>query len=360
MTPDGYRYGWQRPISSATADDGRRNAFERALKAADKPAAKNQAAIALAGLLEQTGDHDRIISKLKPLENEANAETLAYLGMAMIRRGDTDNGEAVLQKVLDSSGGASQDARARAFYGQAEAFYKILKNYKPEDDIESIQELVTLLEVTEQSYLKAARENSPVYTAAAFGRLADVSSKTAQRLKTLKLPSSLPAAARASVKSAFGKKALKLEQQAKQAVEACAEQAWVHKIFHPAVRTCLKGEIPASDPVTYDKLTARSGKTSSKLGAKLRVRLSKNAEDLKAITDLGLAMLTGKDPHTARIFFSRASQSGGGPVEANLLVIASLRSGDTAGAWKPLLAQHPVDWKPDGRIRGRPAQDWNG
>ena len=43
-------------------------------------------------------------------------------------------------------------------------------------------------------------------------------------------------------------------------------------------------------------------------------------------------MLTGKDPHTARIVFSRAAQSGGGPLEANLLGIASLRSGDTAGA----------------------------
>ncbi|MEE2789313.1 MAG: tetratricopeptide repeat protein [Myxococcota bacterium] len=311
---------------------GARNALQNALKAAKKPAAQNQAATALGELLEREGDHARIVQKLGPIEADAGPNTLAYLGMAQVRTGDRDNGEATLQKVIDNGAGATQEARARAFYGQAEVFFGVLASYQPEDDVESIQELITLLEVTEQSYLKAAREASPVYTAAAFGRLASVSQQTAKRLRAIKIPASVPKPAAEGIRQAFAKRAIRLEKQAQDAIAACAEQAWVHHIFHPAVRICLKGEIPSTDPVTFDKLKPRTPPAADSSLNAMRIRLSKNPEDLDALRGLGEAFLKVGDAHTARLVFARAGQAGGGPLEANLLGIACLKAGDTAGA----------------------------
>ncbi len=311
---------------------GALNSFSRALKAADTAAAKDQAAGPLGALLERKGDPKLVVKTLQPLADDAGPEVLAYLGLAMVRAGDRDNGEAMLQRVVDNSGGASPDARARAFYGQAEVFWQILKSFDPGEDVEAVLELVTLLEVTEQAYLKAARENSPAYTAAAFGRLAYVSQQTAQRMRNMKLPAATPAATAQQIKKAFSGKAARLDRQAAEALAACAEQGWIHHIFVPAVRVCLKGEVPSSDPVSYDELKPRrSVSVAADLEAE-RVRLSKNPEDLGAIKALGEAFLKAGDAHSARLVFLRAAQIGGGPLEANLLGIACYKAGDYSGS----------------------------
>ena len=308
------------------------SSFSRALSAADAPAARNQAAAPLAALLERQGEPKKIIKKLQPIAEEVGPDVLAYLGLAQIRTGDRDNGEVTLQRVIDDASGASNEARARAFYGQAEVFWHILKEFDPGEDVEAVLELVTLLEVTEQAYLKAARENAPAYTAAAFGRLAHVSNATAKRMRNIKLPSSTPAATRKQIKRAFEARATRLEKQAQDALAGCAKQGWIHHIFVPAVRNCLKGEIPATDPVRYDNLTPRSA-TALKANLEAeRVRLSKNPEDLEAIRALGKAFLAAGDGHSARLVFARATQIGGGPLENNLLGIACYKVGDYSGA----------------------------
>ena len=63
----------------------------------------------------------------------------------------------------------------------------------------------------------------------------------------------------------------------------------------------------------------------------LRVRLSKNPEDLDALRSIGEDFLASGDFHAARLVFDRAAQVGGGPLEANLLGIASFKAGDISG-----------------------------
>jgi tetratricopeptide (TPR) repeat protein len=311
--------------------DGAKEAFKAALSAADTTAAKNQAVQPLVKLLERQGQYDAVITTIGKLGEEADPNTLAYLGIAQIRKGKGDEGEATLQKVLDGGPSASTEARARAYFGQAEVFNKALLGFNPGGDLETIQELVTLLEVTEQAYLKAAREGSALYTAAAFARLAFVSETTAKRMREIKLPPGVDQKLGVALKTGFSRRADRLDRQAKEAVAGCAEQGWIHHNFNAAVRVCLTGKIPPNNPITFSPLKPRRpSKGSPKLEA-LRVRLSKNPEDLDALRSIGEDFLTNGDFHAARLVFDRASQVGGGPLEANLLGIASFKAGDIAG-----------------------------
>ena len=64
---------------------------------------------------------------------------------------------------------------------------------------------------------------------------------------------------------------------------------------------------------------------STPLPRAARERAAAAAERLRA-------ELAGGDPHAARLAFARAIQVGGGPIEANLLGIASYKAGDKTGA----------------------------
>ena len=312
--------------------DGARDTFKAALKASDSSAARSLAVLPLVKLLERNGQHKTIVSTVAPLGDDASPETLAYLGIAQIQSGQPDEGEATLQRVLDGGTTVSTEARARAHFGQAEVFLKALESFEPGEDLETIQELVTLLEVTEQAYLKAAREGDPSYTAAAFARLAVVSSATANRMKTIKIPTGTDPQMAKALKQGFAQRAVILEKQAKEALLGCAEQGWIHYNFNPLVRECLAGKLPKSAAVSFDKLKPRKAATDNENLESLRVRLSKNAEDLDALRAIGESLLSSRDYHAARLAFARAGQIGGGPIEANLLGIASLRAGDTTGA----------------------------
>jgi hypothetical protein len=63
----------------------------------------------------------------------------------------------------------------------------------------------------------------------------------------------------------------------------------------------------------------------------LRKRLSRNADDVDALRELGSKFLTAGDPHYARLVFSAATERGGGATEANLLGIAESEAGNFGG-----------------------------
>ncbi|MEZ4473544.1 MAG: hypothetical protein R3F60_22695 [bacterium] len=194
--------------------------------------------------------------------------------------------------------------------------------------MESITELVTLIEVTEQAYLKAARQVDPVFTAAALGRLAHLSQDAARRLAAL--PPALTSSA--GIQEAMGKRVKQLEKSAQDALAACAELAWTRQVFNAATRACLLGQAPARDPVGTDALSPRTPAPNAPGLDEPRARLARDPEDVEALRALGEILLDAGDAHVARLAFARASQVGGGPVEANLLGLASHRAGDKTGA----------------------------
>ena len=159
-----------------------------------------------------------------------------------------------------------------------------------------------------------------------------MSQTQAVRFRNLKFPDSMEAEVKTALSQGFKKRADYLDRQAKDALTACAEQGWIHYIFHPAVRICLSGKIPDQDPVTFDALGSRTPATEQTQLDELRARVSKNPEDVEALVGLGDAMLQAGDSHAARLVYARAAAASGGPLEANLLGIASFKSGDHTGA----------------------------
>ena len=296
-----------------------------------RDAGKPARAAALARQLERQGDPGATLSGLSKLADEGHPAVLARLGLAQVRAGQGDQGEATLQRVIDAGGAADDEARARAQYGQAEAFHRVFATVQPGSDAEAAQELVTLAELAEQAYLKAAREGSPVFTAAALGRLATLATTAAARLKALQVTGVTAAQAQA-IQQGLAQRAATLEATARDALAGCAELAWTRQVFAAPVRACLSGTPPKDDPVTFERLTPRTPAGNLPALDGLRQTVSRNPEDLEALRALGEGLLDAGDAHAARLAFARAVQAGGGPVEQNLLGIASWRAGDRTGA----------------------------
>ncbi|RMG20130.1 MAG: hypothetical protein D6729_03520 [Deltaproteobacteria bacterium] len=311
--------------------EGAKALYREALRGAEG-AARAQAAAALASLLERTADPDTVLAELRPLASDGNPEVLARIGLAYVRKGRFDEAETAFSSVLDAASGASVEAQARAHYGMAEVLNHALEEYQPPPDLTAIQEFVALIEVAEQSYLNAARQGSPLFTAAALVRLAQMSKKAAARLAKVELPSDLSAAEKKQVRDAFAARVKQLEQQATDALGACAGQAWSRGVFNPVVRACLSGRLPEGDPVRFDRLRPRRAATSDAGLKELRARLSKNPEDADSLRALGIWFLENGDPHAARLVFARVQEVGGAAADVNLLGIASYEAGDVTGA----------------------------
>lgn len=309
--------------------EGARKAYEEALRGA-KEGARAAPAGAIAALLEKEGKARKTAARLSKLADDGDPEVLARLGLAQILLGDPDSGEMSLANVLASSGSAQ--SQARAHYGMAEVLNAALEGYVPANDFEAIQEYIALVEVTEQSYLNAARQGDGMMTAASLGRLANMAVHSAARFEKLRVDG-LSAEETKQLAQAFQQRADELRAEAVQALAACSDQAWVGSVFNPAVRACLGNTPPKTSELPFDVLKPRKKiDVTGEAAETLRSRVSRNPEDLDGLRDLGSLFLDAGDAHSARLIFARATQTGGGPLELNLLGIASWDAGDVAGA----------------------------
>lgn len=287
----------------------------------------------LAKLLEQEADANRMIAELAPFAQDNNPEVLSRLGLAQVAAGKNQEAEQTLQNVLAAGGSASPEALARAHYGVAETMLANSLGYSSLNSLEMVEEYVAVMEAIQQSYLNAAREGSLAYTPAALGRLAYMSRLAAQKFKTAAIPEQgLTAEQHSQVVSALQKRAEQLEQSAKEALAACANQSFTQRSFGPPARRCLAGQAWDGVLVKYDQSTARPKKSEPPGLEELRKRLSRNADDVDALRELGSKFLAAGDPHYARLVFSAATERGGGAVEANLLGIAESETGNHGGA----------------------------
>jgi cellulose synthase operon protein C len=317
--------------------DGARQSYQQALDAASDPASQAMPAARLAALLERTVDARQLVASLTRLPVDQEPEVQARLGLAQLRLGDPHQAEMTLHAVV-AGGTASPEAVARAHYGMAEAMFHILDAYEPAGDVESLHELVALVEVTQQSYLNAARYGDPVFTPAAFARLAFLNGKAADRIEKLPLPGGLTQQERGMLERAFAARAQQLRQESTNALAACTEQAWSRQLFNAAARACLSGSPPDADPVAFDSPTPRRRTGDVEGLEELRGRLARNPEDLDSLRELGLRFLDAGDPHVARLVFARTARAGGGPIETNLLGVASYLAGDRTAALEAFAA----------------------
>ncbi|MCB9729674.1 MAG: tetratricopeptide repeat protein [Deltaproteobacteria bacterium] len=305
--------------------------YGRAVAAAGETAARQQPLERLARALEILGDDRRLVSTLAPLSGGASADVLARLGLAQARIGRVDDAERNLGAAL-AAPDATAEAKARAHLGSAETLARALEGYEVAGDLEGIQELVTLIDVTEQAYLQAARQGSALVTPVALGRLAAMAGTAAARVSRLQPPGDLSAADAEAFRQGLARRVDALGATGRDALQACAEQAWTGRVFNEAVRSCLAGRPVSADAVRAEGLRPRASVTLPPAAEELRGRLAKNPEDAETLVALASLALDAGDPHLARVALARAVAQGGGPEAQNLLGIASLDAGDLTGA----------------------------
>lgn len=310
-----------------------RKAYEDAAKSSE--GAERGAAVArLADLLERTSDGKALLNTLRSFDGVAEPEFRVRLGLAQVAMGQPDEAESNLQAVFQSAD-ATPEARARAHYGMAEVLLATLDRYPLPDSGDLIQEFITLVEVTQQSYLNAARQGSPVYTAISLSRLAHALRFAADKLGRSKIPADLPDDQQKLIRKALEGRVAALEASADDALDACRNQAWRSYVYNPVVSRCMADEPYPRTLIDYPQMQRRGASKSG--GAQmeaLRQRLSKNSQDIDGLRELGARLLKAGDAHAARLVFARAVQVEGSAELYNLLGVASFQIGDVAGAFE--------------------------
>ncbi|MBA2665277.1 MAG: tetratricopeptide repeat protein [Bradymonadaceae bacterium] len=307
--------------------------YREAIGAGRVGGARANAISQLSFLLERRSTPAQLIQQLTPHLGDGNPELTVRLGLAQLATGQTDSGGDLLQRVLRDGEGASGEAQARAHYGLAEVMLATLNTFPSLEDIDLLQDYIMLVEVTQQSYLNAARQGSAHYTTVSLSRLAFALRQGANQLRSVKL-GGLDGGQRQQVENALKQRVESLEATASEALDACAARLWTNLTYDPVVRKCIDGMAWEFTLAQFIAIQPRQ-KVSDPAGLdELRERLSRNADDVDGLRDLGLKFLEAGDAHVARLVFARAVQAGGGPVEQNLLGEASFRVGDTTGAFE--------------------------
>ena len=266
------------------------------------------------------------------MAGDANPEVLARLALVQAALGQPDAAEESAQSVLDSAAGGSPEALGRAHLASAEVLLGVVQTYEPEGDLDSLQELITLVEVAEQSFLNAARQGSAAVSGAAFSRLSVLAGLSAERIARLPAPPELSAGQQAAIKRGLKARSQQLAQTAEAALTACADLAWKQKVFTPAVRGCMAGRTEDRPGLRLDPVSARGASGAAKLSKEDLRKAVRNPDDTEVLARMGVAFLDAGDPHAARVAFGRASDLGAGPEVTNLLGIAAYEVGDVAGA----------------------------
>ena len=305
--------------------------FREAIASTEQPG-QGVALGGLARLVERHYGPRTVYEKLREFESSGSPELQARLGMALLGMNRPGDAEIAFNKVLQAENYATLEASARAQFGMAEILVSSLETYPTPEDLSMLQEYIALIELSQQEYLTAARQGSPIITAASLSRLSVVSTRAADRLESLGNLSDVPPAQQGQVKEAIQTRVNSLRTAAEDASSACRDQAWNSYNFTPPVRSCLQAELLEDPIVPMDQIEKRQASGSPDGVDELRQQLSKNPEDVDGLRTLALKFMKAGDFHVARLVLSDAVNVGGGPAEQNLLGIARYKIGDISGA----------------------------
>ena len=313
--------------------DEARRYYHEALNASETPEARAQALGSYAQLLEQSASPQQVFRELVRYEDEGQPEVLVRLGLAQLAEGNPDEAAGYFQQVLGIAG-ASSEAEARAHYGLAEVMLATLQRFPELEDFTVIQDYITLIDVTQQNYLNAARQRSQRYTTVAFARLAYAMQHVVGELSRVSLPADLDSQQREQLQGAIDDRIQRIEATVDEALEACSTRLWSSHIFDDVVQQCLQGQPWDATLATYASPGSRRSIELGEGAEQLRERVARNPDDVDALRTLGTQLLDGGDPHLARLAFQQAVSAGGGSEEMNLVGVASYEMGDLRRAFE--------------------------
>ncbi len=305
--------------------------YLEAIRLAGSPSGAAESLGKLATLLERRGDWRRVLSVLEPYASGGDIEVLARVGLAKLAAGRGEEAEMDFQTVLGAGAGGSPGALARAHFGTAEVLREAFNSYPTLDDALLVEEYVTIVDVIQQSYLQAVRQQDPDYSPRALLRLASMQRAAASKVAAFRPGGEMDAATRDAITQALAQRSQAMNATADEALEVCARQAWNARNFSPSARACLQGTAANEALPSFDVPSA-GNETAPDVAPELRDRIARNPEDLEALRGLAEAFLDSGAPRHARVVLAAAAERGGGALEANLLGIAHHQVDDEAAA----------------------------
>jgi hypothetical protein len=311
-------------------EQGALSAYRKAMEVAEDARTRTEAAAHLADLVERWQEPRQVVRTLGSLAEPFDPEISARRGLALLRLGRQEEAELHLRTVVDSPS-ASAAARARADYGMAEIMMAVLEGFDPLPELEAIEELNGLVEISIQSYLATVRRADPVYGQAALARLARVADIGASQLETMPLPDTLSDEDVRKVREALAQRAAQLREGRDEALAKCAQRARAGYLLDEAGRACESGSPPTRDPVQLRRLAPRQAVDLQGI-EESRDRLSRNPDDVFALREVGKAFFLAGDYHAARLALGHLARVGGEGADLDLLGQASEGTGDPLGA----------------------------
>ena len=312
------------------------SACRSALTRSPQPAERADVYRMLTRVVEQSVDPQGVIGALRPYRSR-DPEVNSLLGLALIRSGQRDDGEMALTAVA-SDPSASARAVARAQLGLAEANLGYLREFRATADLDAIDELVGLIELTVQGFLTAARQPEPDLSLVALGRLAKATQVAADKLEAAGVPSDLPAPDRKVLAQALTQRVAGLRSGHTEALAECANRARASWTVNAAGRACLAGTLPDDLPLDPANRTPRRPATVA--ADEVRNRLASNPKDLEALRTLGDAYIEAGDGHAARMVFQAAVEESGDNEDLVRLAEAHRLTGDRVAEAQTLGRAH--------------------
>jgi len=335
---------------------GARRAFAGVLAGATSDAAKQEAALTFAELLELSGDWAGSAEVLgRARSSGATNALLEYrLGRALDRSGRAREAGAQYEKAasLASADPDQAEAIAAARFLIAEGMYRQFAaiSFGGGADAQVIQAKFGALSRYEAEMLDVIGRQSARWALAALGRLATAYEDAAVFLEKAPLPPGLDASGAERYRAALASRAEGFHTKAQEAISTCAAKAGELKVFTAAARACLAGKPLAGDPEDRFDPPARRAAPSTGRSKELREKIAKDTKDFASLVELATLYLQAGDPYQARLVVDKASEGGADSQTFNLRGVIAYRLGRHQEAYESFRAALDKD---DSNVRAR-------
>jgi len=337
---------------------GARRAFAGVLAGATSDAAKQEAALTFAELLELSGDFAGSAEVLgRARASGPTSALLEYrLGRALERSGRAREAGAQYERAanLASADPDQAEAIAASRFLIAEGLYRqfaaISFGGDRSADGQTIQAKFGALTRYEGEMLDVIGRQSARWALAALGRLAKAYQDAAVFLEKAPLPPGLDASGAERYRAALASRAEGFHAKAQEAISTCAAKAAELKVFTAAARACNGGKALAGDPEDRFDPPARRAASATGRAKALREKIAKDTKDFGALAELATLYLQAGDPYQARLVVDKASEGGADSQTFNLRGVIAHKLGRHQEAYESFRAALDKD---DSNVRAR-------
>jgi tetratricopeptide (TPR) repeat protein len=322
---------------------GAKTAYDQVLSRS-KGQARRDPALALADLLERTGDHAGAARALDAaLAAGADSAQVHYrLGYAHRRTGDSVGASRHFADAVKAGARSNDplevDAAAGAQYflvQDAVAAYRGVPSSS--DVVTSIKTKYAALAEVENGLVGVIQLGSARWAIAALSELSQTYADGAAFLRGLPLPAGDAGAAQ--LKAAIDQRAGELDGKAKEAMSTCGDKAAELKVFTPAAQACVAGRVFDQDPGARPPLPARRAAGALPPEAlQLRKAIARNSKDYDALGKLAVIYLKAGDPLGAQLILDKAAEGGADSATYNLRGVVAYAVGAPQAAYEEFKA----------------------